>query len=120
VLPEERERIVDIEGSAGRTAEDVSAFIPLFVQSMNPQPGGLMAYVQREIEWLIGHGQHREAFHSLWAGFALGLGGHEDADSLARAWLGRMGWEGEVLGKKAEELVGYGQTLKVWCETFRV
>jgi predicted nucleotidyltransferase len=104
VLPEERERIVDIEGSAGWTAEDVSAYVPLFAQSMNPQPGGLMAFVQQEMEWMIGQGQHREAFHALWAGFALGLGGHERADPLARAWLDRIGWRDEMLEEKARQL----------------
>ncbi|MBT3266533.1 nucleotidyltransferase domain-containing protein [Candidatus Poribacteria bacterium] len=98
-LPLERDRIVAIENSASMSADDVAALLPFFG---DPGDSGVLSHVRREIEWMIGAGLHREAFHSLWAEFALRVGGLMATDerwtrARCRDWLERIGWCGDAL-----------------------
>ncbi|MAF12895.1 hypothetical protein CMK11_20790, partial [Candidatus Poribacteria bacterium] len=106
-LPEERDRIVEIENSASMSADDVAALLPFFGDRGD---SGVLGHVRREIEWMIASGLHREAFHSLWSEFALRVGGLVEADerktrALCREWLERIGWSGAGLHEK-EQLLG--------------
>ena len=113
VLPEERQRILEIEGASHMRPQDVAATLPLFVESAHPQPGSVMEAVQREVEWMIDNGLHREALHALWAGFALGQRGRAGSDdpeiqkqavALAHTWLAAVGWQGNALKAKERAL----------------
>jgi len=115
VLPAERGRIIEIEGSSVMTPKDVSQFVPFYVEGINPGPG-VMLCVQKEIEWMIDNGLHREALHSLWVGVGIALRTHmesgetgqqKEARSLARAWLTNVNWRGEELEAKVKQLGAY-------------
>jgi len=118
VLPAERERIVEIEGSSVMTPKDVSQFVPFYVEGVKPGPG-VMFCVQKEMEWMIDNGLHREALHSLWVGVGIALRTHillaesgetgkqKEARSLARAWLTNVNWRGEELEAKVKQLGAY-------------
>jgi predicted nucleotidyltransferase len=118
VLPAERERIIEIEGSSVMTPKDVSQFVPFYVEGVKPGPG-VMFCVQKEMEWMIDNGLHREALHSLWVGVGIALRTHillaesgetgkqNEARSLAHAWLTKVNWRGEELEAKVERLGEY-------------
>jgi predicted nucleotidyltransferase len=116
VLPQERERIIDIEGSTAMMPDTVSGFVPMFEQVIGPGPGPVMQHVQGEIVWMIHNDLHQEAFHSLWAGFALALrrqaesgeaGIGAQAQALARRWLTEAHWHRDALKTKESQLGHY-------------
>jgi predicted nucleotidyltransferase len=107
VLPEEHARIVELENSGTMAAEDVAALLPFFSDPDNDDP--VLGHVEREIAWMVHHGLHREALHSLWARFALMLDGQMEADedrtrALCRDWLHHLGWTGDRLPERTQQL----------------
>jgi hypothetical protein len=106
-LPDERDRIVEIEGSGSMGSDDVADLLHFFTE-----PGGdsdVISHVGREIEWMVGNGLHREALHALWAKLALMLACQIEADeqgtrALCRDWLEHIGWTGEALPEKMKQL----------------
>ena len=114
-LPEERDRIVELEGTDSISADDVADLLHFFAE-----PGGdsdVFSHVGREIEWMVGNGLHREALHSLWAKLALMLDGQMEADeqktrSLSRNWLERIGWTGDALPKKKRQIEDWAARLR--------
>jgi len=115
VLPAESERLIEIEGASAMTPEEVSRLVPFYVEAVSPGPGGLH-HVQKETEWMIGNGLHREALHSLWIGVGIGLRSHmesgrteyqERARELARRWLRNVDWGDGKLDAKVTHLGEY-------------
>lgn len=115
VFPAESERVIEIEGASAMTPQEVSRLVPFYVEAVNPGPGGLH-HVQKETEWMIANGLHREALHSLWVGVGIGLrshmesGGteqHEHARDLAHRWLKSVDWGDDKLDARGSHLSEY-------------
>jgi predicted nucleotidyltransferase len=113
-LPKERNRLVEIENSESMSADDVAALLPFFGDCGDSD---VLGHVRREIEWMIGAGLHREAFHSLWSEFALRVGGLAEEDerrtrTLCGDWLERVGWSRAGLHEKQRLLDGCAARLR--------
>jgi len=116
VLPAERERVIEVEGTEELTPREAEAFLPLFRQAVGENPGMVMAHAHIGVLWMIRNGLHREGLHSLWASFGLGLrrlltsadqSDHDRAESLARDWLCQLAWTGSELELRRQRLSAY-------------
>jgi predicted nucleotidyltransferase len=124
IAPELKRRMLEWEGSAGLSADQVAALLPpvqvalAWMLEADPAQSVFGEYLARTAEAMAASGRHREAVQLLWrvfGGLCLVARAVDDPQSVSEAtsmmedWFPAVGWEGqEVLEEKvrmAEEMV---------------